>query len=144
MLNWVRRRNFSKFIEILIFFFVVFFCVGTRSETGSESFSQSASSLDREDDENSIVRQETPPPTPKTPKDDFEVLTDLQISEMAKQNFNEDLNQIVPVSYDDQALVSMKEKSTQEKVKFLVFLDFLKLIFVFWFRSWILFVLLKL
>lgn len=127
---------------------MIFFFVGTRSETGSESFSQSASSLDREDDENSIVRQATPPPTPKTPKDDFEVLTDAQISEIAKQNFNEDLNQIVPVSYDDQALVSMKEKSTQEKVKqilFLIFvLDFLNFLVFCLFRSWILFVLLKL
>lgn len=88
---------------------------GTRSETGSESFSQSASSLDREEEENSIARQPTPPPTPK---DDFEVLSDAQISELATQNLNEDLNQIVPVNYDDQALVSMKEKSTQEKVDF--------------------------
>lgn len=98
-----------------------YFGLGTRSETGSESFSQSASSLDREDDENSIVRQSTPPPTPK---DDFEVLTDSQISEIAKQHLNDDLNQIVPVNYDEHALVSMKEKSTQEKVNFLFLLNF--------------------
>lgn len=95
--------------------------LGSRaSETGSE-MSQSVSSLDREDFDNSTVIQNSHAETLLNKTDDVFEEKEPEVSATAAANTTEEIarlaNEVALFSQSENALVSVKEKSTPEKVK---------------------------